>query len=314
MDKRRKTRKTTELTLELDRSVVTRMLEDESGKQACLIVLEGLDVGNTIPLKREEATVLGRDPGCDGVIRDDGISRRHAEVRRLNDGSHVIVDLGSTNGIFIDGERVERANLREGQKILVGRRTILKYAVQDMLDVRFQKQMYESSVRDGLTGAFNRKHFDERIVSEVSFARRHKVPLSLVMMDLDHFKSINDNFGHPAGDQVLSTVARAVMEALRVEDVFARYGGEEFVVIARGITAVGGLALGERLRKIVEEILITGPKGDRIPVTISLGVATVEPGVSVSGAALVAAADRKLYESKENGRNRVTAGRVEEQL
>lgn len=310
MNDRRKRRKTTELTLELDRSSVTKLLGGESNREASLIVLGGLDVGNTFPLNPQLPTVFGRDPSCDGIIRDDGISRRHAEVTPLGGDRYVISDLGSTNGLFIDGERVERWELSEGQKILLGRRTILKFVLQDSLDARFQKQMYESSVRDALTGAFNRKHFDERIFSEVSFASRHGVALTLVMFDLDHFKRINDTFGHQAGDQVLAAVSSVVLETLRVEDLFARYGGEEFVIIARGISEVGGLALGERIRRVVEDIQVTTPDGHRIPVTISAGVATVPADASCDAASLIAVADRNLYNAKESGRNRVTAGRV----
>jgi diguanylate cyclase (GGDEF)-like protein len=251
--------------------------------------------------------VVGRDAECDGVIRDDGISRRHARVVREAPGEFVLEDLDSTNGVFVDGERIARHHLVDGEKVLLGRRTILKFVLQDRLDLMFQRQMYESSVRDALTGAFNRRHFDERIASELSFAKRHDMAVTLAMLDLDHFKKVNDSWGHQAGDQVLQSVAKTLIEMLRQEDVFARYGGEEFAVIARGITAQGGLALGERLRAEVERMAIRAPQGDRIPVTISVGVCTASGGREAAAVDLLRQADVNLYAAKSSGRNRVVA-------
>jgi diguanylate cyclase (GGDEF)-like protein len=270
------------------------------------VVIAGMDMGGTIPLDRP-LTVLGRDPDCHGVIRDDGISRRHAEVRRGEDGGFILVDLDSTNGVFFAGERVSRCALREGDKILLGRCTVLQFVLQDPFEARFRRQMYDSTVRDGLTGAFNRRCFDERLAAELSFARRHGTPVTLLMIDLDRFKDINDRWGHQTGDQVLRAVSGAIRDRLRGEDVFARYGGEEFAVIARGIGPPNGLALGERLRREVESLEILTPEGARIPVTISVGAGTAGGGSMMSPEELVQLADRNLYLAKERGRNRVEA-------
>jgi diguanylate cyclase (GGDEF)-like protein len=305
-DGNRKQRRAAEHTLQLEAPTLADRLRENPGRQAALVVIAGLDMGGTIPLDRP-VTVLGRDPGCHGVIPDDGISRRHAEVIREEDGGYAVVDLGSTNGVFVAGERVTRRVLREGDKVLLGRGTVLQFVLQDPLEERFRRQMYESTVRDGLTGAFNRKHFDERLAAELSFARRHGSPVSLLMFDLDRFKDINDRWGHPAGDQVLQAVARVVQDRLRGEDVLARWGGEEFAVIARGIGPVNGLALGERLRREVEALRIATPEGERIPVTISVGVGTACGEALVAPADLITLADRNMYLAKHKGRNRVEA-------
>ena len=311
MPDRRSRRRTAELTLQLEHSTLAERLREGEGKRAALLVIGGIDMGGIIPLERD-STLLGRDPACDGVVRDDGISRRHAEVRRRGDGGYVLVDLDSTNGVFVDGGRVAEHELREGDKVLLGRRTVLQFVLQDPFEEQFRAQMYESTVRDPLTGAYNRKHFDERFEAELSYARRHGAPLTLLIFDLDHFKRINDTYGHPAGDQVLQAVVAAVSDRLRSEDLLARYGGEEFTVVARGITDIGGLALGERLRREVEELRVLAPDGERIPVTISVGAATV-PGESGAGAdAVLALADENLYEAKRRGRNQVVAKRVEQ--
>jgi diguanylate cyclase (GGDEF)-like protein len=191
--------------------------------------------------------------------------------------------------------------------VLLGRGTVLQFVLQDPIEEQFRRQMYESTVRDGLTGAFNRKHFDERLAAELSFARRHGSPVSLLMFDLDRFKDVNDRWGHQAGDQVLQAVARVVQDRLRGEDVLARYGGEEFAVIARGIGPLNGLALGERLRREVEALEIVTPEGVRIPVTISVGVGTAGEGAQAGPAELIALADRNMYRAKQQGRNRVEA-------
>ena len=142
--------------------------------------------------------------GKDAQIRllDDGISREHAQLVIQADRV-VLEDLGSTNGTYCNGLKVDRKELADGDKILVGSTTILKFTYHDNLDEIFQKQMYESALRDGLTKAFNKRYFTDRLESEFTFSTRHMTPLTLVLFDIDHFKNVNDTFGHPAGDSVL---------------------------------------------------------------------------------------------------------------
>ena len=140
--------------------------------------------------------------------------------------------------------------------------------------------------------------------SEYAYAVRHEMPLSLIALDLDHFKSINDTFGHPGGDYVLSEMAGVVFASIRVEDVFARVGGEEFSVICRGADMSQGSIVAERLRRSVEAKEFTW-NGKRVPVTMSVGMATV-PNPSIRDPMeFIAAADQVLYEAKRSGRNRV---------
>ena len=156
------------------------------------------------------------------------------------------------------------------------------------------------ATHDGLTEAKNRRAFNEKLAEEWSRAQRYATPLSLVLFDVDKFKSYNDSFGHQAGDEVLKILARTVMGLVRVTDFFARYGGEEFVLILPNTDAEGAYILAERLRERVEKA-----KWRERPVTASFGVSTLEIGMT-SGESLIEAADKALYLSKERGRNRVT--------
>ena len=156
---------------------------------------------------------------------------------------------------------------------------------------------------DALTGAYNRKHFAERLTSELAYAKRHKTPLSLLMFDLDHFKRINDTLGHLGGDHVLRSVAALVKKTLRAEDVFARYGGEEFAIIARGIDVEKAFLFGERVRAIIEMARLEFNKTP-IPVTVSVGAASLVCCTDPSADGLVAKADERLYAAKRGGRNR----------
>jgi len=271
--------------------------------RAYLIVLAGNNVGEMYKIAKSE-TLIGRGSQADIHVIDDGISRRHAMI--AHKGTEITIkDLGSTNGTFCNGERVgEEKALSDGDKIQVGSTTILKFTFHDSLDESFQRQMYESALRDGLTKVFNKKYFQDRLESEFAYAVRHSSPLSLVMFDIDHFKNINDTYGHLAGDYALVTLSNVVAQTIRQEDVFARYGGEEFAVICRGVDLQGASAFGERIRRIVQAQLFLYQETE-IRVTISVGVATVPDVGMREPAELIALADEALYEAKRGGRNRV---------
>lgn len=271
-----------------------------TARTPCLVVLAGLDVGATLLLDLPEVLV-GRDPECHHQITDDGISRVHASFTWTGEG-YAIKDLESTNGVFVNGARVTTCELEEGDKILLGQLTILKYAYQDDLELEYQHRLHESLSRDALTGALNRRALEERLLSEWSFAIRHKTSLSLLMLDVDHFKRVNDAHGHPMGDEVLRRISEVIASTIRKEDVFGRYGGEEFVVMARGIGHDGAMQLARRIRTTISALRIT-VASERIPVTVSLGVATEENDYSDSHEKLLTLADERLYKAKNSGRD-----------
>ena len=276
--------------------------EDAQPAAACLVVLSGSNVGEMYRIEKDQV-VIGRGDKVDLRLVDDGISREHVRLSK-EEGRIVLEDLGSTNGTYCNGQRVARQPLSEGDKILIGSTTILKFSYQDKLDEMFQRQMSESALRDGLTRAFNKRYFNDRIESEFQYALRHSTPLSLIFLDIDHFKKINDQHGHLSGDQVLAQLSTLVMSMLGEEETFARYGGEEFAIVARGVELAAAVALSERLRSAVETHPFTSAS-TTLPVTISVGVARAPgPGMASSGD-LVARADEAMYAAKRGGRNRV---------
>jgi len=273
---------------------------EKSAPSAYMVVISGPSFGEMYKLKGDRTT-LGRGDRADIRVLDDGVSREHAAIER-DGGKMVLVDLGSTNGTFCNGTRVERHELADGDKVSIGATTILRFTYQDQVDEHYHKKLFESSLRDGLTSTFNRRYFVDRLHTEIRFAVRHEKSLALLFIDIDHFKKINDQYGHVAGDEVLAGVARVMTATVRAEDVLARYGGEEFAVICREIDAEGAGVLGERLRAAVQEQKFEHERRV-IPVTISVGAA-VESKID-DAHAFIAAADAAMYQAKREGRNRV---------
>jgi diguanylate cyclase (GGDEF)-like protein len=220
----------------------------------------------------------------------------------------LITDLGSANGVFVDGEKVTERLLKEGEKIRVGQTTALKFALYDQVEEQAQRQLLESALRDGSTRAFNRRYFMQRLAAEVRFADRHNQNLSLLIIDLDHFKQLNDTHGHQVGDEALKKLVDLLADTLRAEDVLARYGGEEFAVLARGIPEKGALQLAERLRRLVSETNL-GSEKTPLKCTISIGVAVFPfEGAQLETATekLIERADSALFRAKQAGRNQVS--------
>jgi diguanylate cyclase (GGDEF)-like protein len=271
-----------------------------------LIVLRGLRVGEMFRISSR--ITIGRDDSAEVRMSDAGVSRSHARILTRPDGVIYLVDLDSSNGTFVNGERITGPTfLADGDKIGVGFTSILKFTYSEQLEKLFPEGVFNRARKDDLTGALKRKYFDERLHSEFAYARRHQQPLALLFIDIDHFKTLNDLWGYPAGDAVLAALSRRVQGVLRSEDIFARYGGEEFALICRSTDEPRALALGERLRALVAaEPFFVPSRLERVPsvpVTISVGVAVYpDPGLGTPGQ-LLAAADRALFAAKSSGQN-----------
>jgi len=271
--------------------------------RAVLTVITGGAAGQMFTVTRG-ASVIGRGPDAQIRVIDDGISRRHARIRH-DTGGLWIDDLASRNGTFINGVRVtEAAALRDGDKIQVGRTIVLRFAYHDDLDDSFHESLLSSALRDPLTKLFNKRYLLDRLDSELKFARRHDAPISLLLLDLDDFKKVNDTFGHLAGDAVLANLAGVLTKAVRNEDVVARFGGEELAIILRAITLEAATSLAERLRALVERT-VTPHQGRELRATVSIGVASYPSTPVETIDQFLEAADKALYRAKHAGRNRV---------
>jgi two-component system cell cycle response regulator len=285
-------------------------LADPGGRRAakrdrCTVtLLTGVEAGLVYWIEADE-TVLGRGHGCRVRIDDSALSRQHCRIVKKPDGFH-IEDLGSTNGTFIDGEPVrEPRRLDDGVRIQMGRDTVLKFSVQDELEMRATRRLYESAMHDPLTGVYNRRYLDDHLQAEFAFAARHGTSLSLLLIDADHFKRVNDTWGHAAGDTALRALAGHLQRSVRHEDMIARFGGEEFAVLAREITVEGALAVANRIRHLVEATPVRLEDGQTVSITVSVGVVTMAGQRTYASAdALLEAADEALYRAKEAGRNR----------
>lgn len=192
------------------------------------------------------------------------------------------------------------------RELLARVRTLYKQRVlQEELEIANLK-LYELSCTDALTAVFNRRHFNTSLDAEVSRFHRYGTPVSLILVDVDHFKSVNDRFGHTVGDSVLRDIADTLRNVVRKADIVARYGGEELAVILSNTGEGGAVILAERLRSAVEDLDHRDQGGASFRTTASFGVASLEPGeTGVSADALLSRADEALYVSKKTGRNRV---------
>lgn len=276
-----------------------------SKRRGVLTVTSGPDAGKIIPVARGAMITFGRSPDCAVCFDDASLSREHARVMWVGT-DYVVRDDGSRNGTFVNDKRIAKATLLEdGDTLQLGSSTKMRFALMDPSEEEAVRRVYEAAIRDGLTGVFNRKHLEERLHAELAFAARQSSALSVIIMDVDFFKKVNDNYGHLAGDAVLKAVAGLVSSRVRPEDIVARYGGEEFVVICRATPTPQATLLADRLRQEVQAYPVVF-QDKRIAVTMSAGVAGLgDPGVKPERESLLGTADGRLYRAKEQGRNRV---------
>ncbi len=291
-----------------DHTIVASIPEidaDETEKHPYILFQQGPLFGKMV-LLQSGSIVLGRSEEADIVINDEGISRKHLKLH-YDKGKTTATDLNSTNGTYVNGERIETtATLNHEDKIQISSSTMIKYIYADKLDESTQQELYNMGHLDPLTNAYNKRHLLDRLSGEFSFAKRKGVPLALIMMDIDHFKLVNDEHGHPAGDFVLMRLGKLAHSIIRDEDIFARYGGEEFTLVLKDTGREGADILAERLRRLVEEHEFVF-EGKVIPVTVSIGVANLLDDSYETAEDLISSADQCLYTSKNSGRNRVTS-------
>ncbi len=268
-----------------------------------------------IPLERDEVT-LGRALEADVRINDARASRLHASIRIKRDTAtgeteYRITDLGSTNGTLVNGHAISEAVLQDGDKLVIGEH-LMRFDMLDDIDREFQQQIRRLLVHDDLTGLLTSKSFFTELRREAARAEAESRPFCVLMMDLDHFKEVNDTYGHLVGNETLEDVGAVIMRSLRAGDVAARFGGEEFAAFMLDAQYAQGLVAAERVRAAIEEHQFpatrrgTGEFERKHRITISIGVAAF-PDDARDPIELIELADSALYRAKRGGRNRVCA-------
>jgi len=274
-----------------------------------LTFLSGEALGKELPLIQHQVTI-GRGEESDVLIMDPSVSRRHIQLtcrKVLGKGQGhnmtvVLQDLGSKNGTLVNYRRVEKAVLKPGDKICLGR-VILKFEYRDLADRGFYDEVYRLATTDSLTSLLNKATITRMISDEITKRQRYHGKLSVIMLDVDNFKSLNDTYGHLKGDRALQGIADVLRRNLRRQDRAGRFGGEEFLIVAPETGLKGAAGLAERIRQDIEQSVASGLGLNR-PLTASLGVASCLPDAE-GIENLVEHADTALYRAKANGKNRV---------
>ena len=283
-------------------TAISKISDRPVAKEACLVVIYGLELGKKFDLNRPQI-IIGRSSKADIQIDQEAVSRNHCKI--INTGNAIMLrDMGSTNGTYVNDEMIDEYVLRDGDFIKVGR-CIFKFLSGNNIENAYHEEIYRLTTIDGLTQIFNKRYFLETLEREIARSHRYRRELSLVMFDIDHFKKVNDTFGHLAGDYVLKHLAQAVKTRIRREDCFARYGGEEFSIVLPEIDGLNSKPFAEKIRQLVEATEFKF-ENTSMPITISMGVATLDMD-STDPQALIKRADDRLYEAKSSGRNRVCA-------
>jgi diguanylate cyclase (GGDEF)-like protein len=273
-------------------------------RDACLVHIypTGKGMGTRYPLG-DTPVVVGRGDDCAIRIDDPSVSRRHARIQPAADGYHA-VDLQSTNGTFVNDEPASMRRLHDGDYLRIGN-CIYRFLAGGNVEAEYHEEIYRLTIVDGLTDIHNKRYLLEFLDRELARSARHGRPLALVLIDIDHFRAINEELGHLGGDFTLRELAACIKTMVRKEELFARYGGEEFTLVLPETTLEGGIQVAERVRAQVEAHPFQYE--DRTySITVSIGVATTSGDDSLTPHELVRQADDRLYQAKRDGRNRVT--------
>jgi two-component system cell cycle response regulator len=282
-----------------------RRLVPRGTQDACLVHIypSGPDMGRRYPLADRSITV-GRGENCDVRIVDQSVSRTHARIEAVIDG-YELADAQSTNGTFVNDHAVAAHRLKDGDYVRVGN-CIYRFLAGGNVEADYHEEIYRLTIMDALTETHNKRSLFQFLEYELARSERHQRPLSMVMIDIDHFKALNDRLGHLAGDATLRELASCVRGQVRKVDLFARYGGEEFALVLPETTRDGALLCAEQVRQRVESHPFHF-ENETHKATISLGVAATLGEAALTPATFIAEADANLYRAKHQGRN-IVAG------
>ena len=274
--------------------------------EACLVHIypSGPNMGKRFPLS-EDTLVLGRGESSQIRVQDNSVSRTHCKIEPTKEGVY-IVDTKSLNGTFVNDKPTRGAHLlHDGDYVRVGN-VIFRFLTGGNIESEYHEEIYRLTIFDGLTQIHNHRYLCEFLDREVARSQRHRRPLSVLMLDLDRFKSVNDRHGHLCGDHILRELSNRIRHTVRREDLFARYGGEEFALVLVESSHEQAVEVAERIRETVEQLPFAF-ESLPIPVTLSVGVASTDGETPITATELLKQADNNLYRAKHTGRNRVVA-------
>ena len=293
-----------EMQIESD-ATMRRSAEPSRGRrndQSCLVQIYPPDVVDGMLLIETEQLIIGRDEKSDLVLSDKSVSRQHAVIRRTDQG-YELEDMGSTNGTFVGGQAAKHTLLKAGDTIRFGS-FLFRFLSAGSVESQYHETVYSALTRDALTGTMNKRYLLETLTRSLATAVRQKHQLTVVMIDIDHFKAVNDTHGHLVGDEVLREFGQRVGESCRAGDLLARYGGEEFCLLLSGTDGDEAEAVANRCRIAVCEKPFETASGP-LDITASFGLACLDVDKDETGLELINRADQQLYEAKRGGRNRV---------
>jgi two-component system cell cycle response regulator len=308
-----------------DEETVTTQLRDEvkvslpagSDRRPVLTSIRGELLATPIPLERD-VVLIGRALEADVRLNDSKASRLHARITSEEDprtGGRIfkVKDLGSTNGTLVNGQVISEAVLYDSDKILIGDH-LFRFELLDEIDREFQQQIHRLIGHDELTGLLTSKSFFTELRREAARAQEYSLPFCVLMMDLDHFKSVNDSYGHLVGSRTLQDVGVIIKASLRSGDVASRFGGEEFAAFLLDADYAQALIAAERVRRAIEQhpfsavSQVSDESRKSFHITISIGVASY-PDDATDPIKLIELADSALYRAKRSGRNLICAYR-----
>ena len=287
--------------VDLDEIVGEIIPKQQDQQKFYLIIVDGDNVGKIFPLDKKRITI-GRSDEFDIQLADSSCSREQAIIEFNDNNKPVLKDLDSTNGTYVNGAKITEINIEDGDKILLGFSSVFMFAVQDSLEAKFQMNLYESSIKDSLTGAFNQKYFLDTLSKAFSYSIRHNTSLGLLMLDIDFFKKINDTYGHIVGDIVLKEIVKRIENNLRNEDILCRYGGDEFSVIVRDFKYGFVKITAERIRLYFDGKSMNC-KDHKINISVSIGMATTGNENIATPEDMIELADANLLKAKQSGGN-----------
>jgi len=285
------------------RTMLIGAIRNESAPRAvaCVVVISGERLGQRADIHNRRI-VIGRASEADFCIPHSSVSRRHCEFWKDGE-TYRVRDLGATNPTRVNDLAVEEAVLEDGDHIAVGE-CVLKFISPTSDEARYHAEVFQLATNDALTELPNRRHFIEAVDKELTRSVRDGLPVAMCIVDIDHFKKINDQFGHIAGDDALRQVALILRSFVRIGDIAARIGGEEFAVVLPETTAEEAVEkFAEPLRVAIEQARFMLDKEPR-QITVSTGIAGLCAGRETRST-LMQAADAALYRAKAEGRNQV---------